>query len=270
MKGPADKNAGAEHLIFITETGMEYEYYPESEIAEKKKKKPFSAKKLIKWLIIALIAGVYLLIFIRIFITNIDPQISKSYIWTAESVRAYNSDKDSFKVQNQQIKSFVVPEPDGSYTRVVYNVITDDGYYHISNFMYNEATKELIISVRFNNASLENLRDKYDLPSTPGADAYVFALDKEGEYDYNYSYTYKNVFGYHFCRLVFSGVELSDYDTIDLNVYYAQNVVLSAPLGYLTIYDSRIPVEYYDIKDALPAKERSDLNKSPYIIPKDE
>lgn len=248
---------------------MEYDYYPDSEFADKKKNRKPSVKKVLLWIVIALIVGIYALIFYRIFVINYIPGSVKEYIWTDAAVQAYNSDKDSFKVQNQQIKSFSSLNPDGTYDRVVYNDITSDGYYHISDFMYNEATRELMISVRFNKASLENLKEEYHLTKAPGPDAYVFALETTDGFKYNYSYTMTTSNGYYFSRLLFKDVELEKYDTVDLNVYYVERVTLSEPVGYLTIYDSRIPVEYLDIKDALPAKADKDLKESPYIIPLD-
>ena len=247
---------------------MEYGYYPDSEFVEKKKKK-FNVKKLIKWIIIGVIAAVYLFLMYRIITMHIYPDSATSYVWTEAGVAAYNNDKTGFKVQNQQIKSFSIMQEDGSYERVVYNDITKDGYYHISSFMYNEATKELMISLRFNKASLESLKEKYKLEQTPDAGAYVFALETTDGYDYTYSYSVTSSGKYYFCRLLFDGVELEKYDTVDLNVYYIENVSLSSPLGYLTIYDSRIPKEYYDIKDALPAAVNKNMKQSPYFIPKD-
>ena len=274
---------------------MEYDYYPESEISVKTKK--FTVKKLFKWLVIALIAAVYLIIFYRIFVTNTSPKLAKSYIWTDDGVNAYYNDRENFKVRNQQIRSISVTYgsgKDASTEYIVHNVITDDGYYRISNFMYNEATKELMITVRFNNGSLENIGKLYGLAETPADSSCVFVLEgykgfadavvgqngssnrssakdlmiyDDSEFFYDYSYTSSKSSGYYFYRLVFSGVELDKYDTLVIAAYYAENVKLSNPLGALTIYDSRIPVEYYTIKSALPAKARTDLKKSPYIIP---
>ena len=273
---------------------MEYDYYPESEIPVKTKK--FTVKKLFKWLVIALIAGLYLLIFYRIFATNTSPKLSKSYIWTDEGVSAYYTDGANFKVQNQQIKSITVTNgsgKDASAEYVVHNVITDDGYYRISNFMYNEATKELMITVRFNKGALENIRELYGLTDTPDASSSVFVLEgykghaeptvdlsansnrsspkglaifDDSDFFYDYSYTSKKSNGYYFYRLVYTGVELDKYDTLVLAAYYAENVKLSTPLGAIAIYDSRVPVEYYTIKSALPAKARTDLKKAPYFI----
>ena len=244
---------------------MEYDYYPDSEFTEKKRRQRPGAKKILKWIVIALIATVYAFIFIRIFIFNYSPKSEKAYLWTEAGVQAYNNDSGSFKILNQQIKSFSYLNPDGSYDRVVYNDITSDGYYKVSNFMYNEATKELMISLRFNQASLDNLRTEFKLSKTPDKNAYVFALETTDGYVCKYSYTLTKSGNYYYTRLVFPDVELSRYDTVDLNVYYIGRVTLSDPVGYLTIYDSRIPAEYYDVKKALPAKVSPDLRESPYF-----
>ena len=274
---------------------MEYDYYPESEIPVKTKK--FTVKKLFKWIAIFIVAAVYLILFYRIFATNTSPKLAKSYIWTEDGVKAYYTDGTNFKVQNQQIRSISVTYgsgKDATTEYVVHNVITDDGFYRISNFMYNEATKELMITIRLNSGSLENIGQQYGLTETPADSSCVFVLEgykgfaeptavqtgsssrssakdlviyDDSEFFYNYSYSSTKSKGYYFYRLVYSGVELDKYDTLVLAAYYAEDVTLSKPLGALAIYDSRIPVEYYTIKSALPAKARKDLKDSPYFIP---
>ncbi len=240
---------------------MEYDYYPE----EEKKGGRFSAKRILTCVVVALIIVVYVLIIFRIIIKE-DPKFAKSFVWTEAAVEAYESEGDSFKVMNQQIRSgtFTSTDENGKTVseRVTYNTISRDGYFQVNNFMYIEATKELIITFRYNDASIKALKEQYkDVEAEP----YFLALSTSDGYVTDYSYLSSSRFTYEYRRVVFSGVDLSNESYIDINIYRMQeNIDLSDPLTTLPVYDSRIPVEYYDISDALPAKA-NDLEKAPYV-----
>lgn len=254
-------------LLFRRKT-LEYDYYPESEYASKGSKKKMTPKKVIKLTAIGLVVLVYLVIIVRIFIINSSPKMASGYLWTERSLNAYNADHSSLKVMNQQIRSFTITNPDGSKERITRNDITSDGYYKVSNFMYNVSTGELMITLRMNDPSLEAVRKGFGLEKKPGAGDFVFALETEKGFVTEYSYTYKKNLGYHFFRLVFELPELDQLSEVSLNVYFTGSVVMGAPLGTLVIYDSRIPAEYADTDKFLPAKLNGDLKKSPYYVPK--
>ena len=239
---------------------MEYDYYPEE---EPKKKSPVLA--VLKYAVIALVIVVYALMIFRIAIKE-DPKSAKEFIWTESSVAAYNESSGEFRVQNQQIRSFSYIDPvTGEATKLVYNTITDDGYFQISSFMYVEATKELILTFRYNNASLEFLKQEYGLSQLPEGELYYLALNTSKGRVTEYTYTSSARFTYEYRRVIFENVDLSQEKTLDLDIYFMGDIDLDRPLASLTVYDYRIPVEYYDLKDALPAKINEGLKKSPYV-----
>ncbi len=243
---------------------MEYDYYHEEEMPKKNGR--LSVKKLLKYFIIALIIVVYILMIFRIIIKE-DPKSAKAFLWTDAAIAAYESQPDSFKVMNQQIVSFQYLDENSAsgYSKQTYNTITDDGYFQVNNFMYIEATGELILTFRYNNASISWLKEKYGLNEING-EPYFLALSDSKGYITDYSYVSSSRFTYQYRRVVFSGVDLSQESTMDINIYRMQeDINLADPIATLPVYDSRIPVSYLDIKDALPVKA-AELEKSPYVV----
>lgn len=243
---------------------MEYDYYPE----EEQKKKGITVTKILKYVILAIVICVYVLILFRIVIKE-DPKMAKEFVWTDEAVAAYNELGSDFKVMNQKIRSFniTIPGAEGESDvteKIIYNEITKDGYFQANNFMYIEATKQLIITFRYNNASLKYLTEELELTLNNG-EPYFLALSTSDGYITDYSYQSSSRFTYEYRRVVFEGVDLTDEKTVDLNIYcMGETVDLNNPINFITVYDSRIPVEYYNIKKALPAKADSDLTEAPF------
>lgn len=244
---------------------MEYDYYPSDEAP----KKGLTVGKIFKYIIIALVICVYVLILFRIFIKE-DPKSAKEFIWTEEAVASYNELGSDFKVMNQEIRSFTytIPGAEGESDvteKIIYNAITEDGFFQANNFMYIESTKQLIITFRYNNASVKAMMQEMGLDSKPEGEPYFLALSTPDGYITDYSYEASSRFTYEYRRVVFEGVDLSEGGVVDLNVYYMdETVYLDAPVAFITVYDSRIPVEYYSIKKALPAKADDDLVDAPF------
>ena len=130
---------------------MEYDYYPYDDEKENNKKR-FTLGKLVKYLIIAFIVLVYALIFFRIAISN-DTDIAKSFIWTEASVKAYNdSNGKGLTVLSQELETYPLTDQDGNVIEMVtFKELSDDGLFKVSNFMYVKETKEVIITLRYND-----------------------------------------------------------------------------------------------------------------------
>ncbi|MBO4355430.1 MAG: hypothetical protein J5850_01065 [Clostridia bacterium] len=255
---------------------METDYYPEE-------KKPSSIVGIIlKWAAIAIIVLVIGLLFFRIFIKN-DPAQAKQFVWTKETVEAYNADKDSFKVYSYELTSYNKPigvkDENGvqEYERITYNNITTDGTFSFNNLVYVPSSKELQITVRYNRKAVESLKETLMLTEVD-KEPFFFALeDLNGNYYSSYYFTSFSRFTYEYRRLVFKDVDLSNVDMLYLNVYYNKNVNLSSPLRFypgkkyqvtlsMPIYDSYLEFGEYDMKNALPAEENGNLDTSPYVI----
>lgn len=262
-------------MIMDTDT-MNNDYYSDGDYKPKSK-----VGKILRWIGIALILLVYGLLMFRIFIKG-DPKSAGKFIWTSDTVAAYQQNTSSFTAKTQEIQSFsfATGEKDeqgnDKYESRTYNNITSGGSFQISNLIYVPETGELQITVRFNRASVEKVQELYNLPEKPDGEIYFFALSDGDKYYTDYSYVATKRFTYQYRRLVFSGVDLTDTETLDLNIYYIDNVSLGTPLvfdpkedyaerGALTIYDKNLGWEVYDLKNALPAEVNGKLQKSHYF-----
>ncbi len=266
--------------MIVDNDTMNNDYYSDGDMKPKSK-----IGKIFRWIGILLILLVYLLLMFRIFIKG-DPKSAKQFLWTSDTVAAYERDPSSFNVYTQKIQSFSYPtgEKDKNgvdmYETRTYNDITSGGSFMISNLIYVESAKELQITVRFNRSSVEKVQKLYNLSEKPTGEIYFFALDDGSDYYTDYSYVATKRFTYEYRRLVFSNVDLANTETLNLNIYYIDDVTPSAPLvfdpkedyaerGVLTIYDKKLGWEDYNIKNALPAEVNGKL-KSAHYVPFDD
>ena len=255
---------------------METDYYPE----EKKPSSPVGT--VFKWIVFAVIVLVIGLLFFRMFIKN-DPKAAKQFIWTQDTVTAYNENSSGFKAYSYELVSYNRPtglkDSNGvaQYERVTYNDITSDGTFSFSNMIYIPSSKELEITVRYNRKAIESLKSALNLKEIE-EEPFFFALEfLGGDYKTTYSYTSLSRFTYEYRRLVFKDVDLSEADMVYLNVYYINNINLGNPLRFyqgkkyqvtlsLPIYDSYLEFKDYDITKYLPAEETENLQQSSYVI----
>lgn len=243
------------------------------------------AGKIVRYIALSLVVLVYGLLMFRIFIKS-DPESAKCFIWTEDSLAAYNSAPDSFEILTQKIATYQkeIGKDDNGLPiceTVTYNDITSDGSFTISNFLYVPATGELTITVRYNRSALESLKEECGLEALPSGEPFFFALEGTGadgsEYSTDYRYYPSSRFTYEYRRLVFRDVTLPEDGTVMLNVYFVDNVDLSSPLVFnsdskkyavelsLPIYDSYLGLKEYKTKKALPAELCDELCSAPYV-----
>ncbi|MBE6608098.1 MAG: hypothetical protein E7633_06055 [Ruminococcaceae bacterium] len=239
---------------------MEYDYYPYDD--EKEDKKRFTFGKLLKYIVIALIVLVYVLMFFRIGISN-DTKLAKSFIWTEASVSAYN-DK-GITVLSQELETYPLTDEDGNVLEMVtFDELSSDGYFKVSNFMYVKETKEVIITLRYNDTCEELYSEKYNVDTSSG-ELFVFTLTGGANRYTEYTYVTDSRFTYHYRRLIFTGVELSELGTMSIQAYCVGNLDYESPACDMTIYDSHIPTKKVDLDDYLPAKVNPDIQTPPYV-----
>lgn len=252
---------------------MEYDYYPEEYTAGKKKKKG-PVGRVVKWLVILLIAFVYGFLIFRIFITS-DTKTAKTFVWTDATVEAYEKNAKDFKAYTQD-NSYVRYDPDTEqtfeYSYDTYSGSDDDlhyGQFHISQFVYVPASEEFQITLRYNRESVNELLTAYGLEKAPAGELLCFALTDGINYYTDYTFLSDSRFTYQYRRLAFSGVDLENVQQMWLEIFYVGDVRKSAPYESMTVYLADIPMEAYELKDALPAKVNGDLQTPPYVAYED-
>ena len=242
-----------------------YGYYPDD---EEVKVRGFTISKLFKYVGISIVIVVWVLMIFRIWVSG-DTSFSKSFMWTDASIKAYKEDPDSFEIKSYDLHSYeyLIENPDGSYEseRITHNDITDDGYFQVTNMMYVEATKELQFTIRYTSASVEYLKTYYKLSKVPEGIPYHFMVYEGDRCFDDYTYTTDTRFVYTYCRIVFSGIDMNEFDFLYLGVFYENLADFDYPYSSLLIYDSYLDMHKYSTKKALPAELDSDIRVSENI-----
>lgn len=266
---------------------MEYDDY-----SYNGKKKPGIISRIFKWSAILLVVGVYGLLFFRMCVKE-DPGSAKEFLWTENSLSAYETWKDADKATRgdfayTQDSSYIVyDETTRISTTYRYDTFScrensysgdgsnpEDrkkyihyGQFHTSNPVYIPSAGEVQITIRVNEEGMEELMSTYGLSQLPKGEVFAYALTDGKTYYTDYRFTTSERFTYDYRRLTFSGVDFTDLHQLELLIYYVGDgtIDLAMPYEYFTIYLSDIPMKAYDMKDAKPY-ELSDLQKPPYLV----
>lgn len=242
-----------------------YGYYPDDEEVQVK---GFTIGKLFKYVGIAIVIAVWVILLLRIWLAE-DTSFAKTYMWTEAAIEAYENDPKGFEIKSYELHSYeyLIENPDGSYEseRITHNTITDDGYFQVSNMMYTPATKELQFTVRYTSASVEYLQTYYNLSEKPQGIPYHFMVYQGDVYFDDYTYTTDTRFVYTYCRLVFSGIDMEEFDYLSLGVFYENLADYDYPYSTLMIYDSYLDMKDYSVRKARPAELAQDIRVSENI-----
>lgn len=193
--------------------------------------------KIIKYGFIALIVAVNAVILWRMFSSG-DPSSMKKLLWNENTAVAYEKSGSALEIIKQK----------------EYKNLTADGKFYFSNMRYIPEAKQMQITVRYNRSTLEKLAADYSLSGIPEKDANVFEftlIDNNGNRYYSSAETYDTKTVYIYRRYIFDGVELDGVESINLNVYYNENIEYdNAPYGELLVYHKDIPTERYKLGSA--------------------
>ena len=194
--------------------------------------------------------AVFVFLIIRMNMGN-DPKQSKTFVWTENSITAYNNDPSSFK-------AYLYKHPDN---------FSHDGLFSATNVYFVPSIGQFQISVRYNDSTLKYIAEEYKLDKVPTGEQFIYIItDTYGNTYTDYTITHfdKNI--YNFNRIVFEGIDLNATKNnttgeeittegvefyLLLNVYYVDDVVLSSPLGVIPIYDTEFYHEPIDISKNL-------------------
>ncbi len=127
--------------------------------------------------------------------------------------------------------------------------IDDKGLFMVTDLAFAEENGQVQISVRWNRRFTINwLMERYSLSERPSGEQFIFMLtDDKGSLYTKYTFAAKENAMYAFRRVIFDGVDLSDLDTLYLDVYYGEDVSPTCQVSAnFVIYDKnreKIPVK---------------------------
>ncbi len=203
--------------------------YYEWEASKRRFTFPKILKFILKFIAAVIIIGTFALILGRGQLMKI-PKNFSGITWTDSIVSAYNSGEIDI-VYQQPYESF-----------------DKKGLYHISDVILSKSTNEVQLTVRYNSRNTINtLMEKYSISERPSGEAFIYILkDENGNTYTDYTFASESKPLYEFRRVIFSGVELADVETLYLDIYYIEHVSDKSPMHTSFIaYDGKLDVAYH-------------------------
>ena len=203
-----------------------------------------------------LIAAVVGLLIWRIVDSRTDPQVVKTIMVNDKLQKAYEENDGKLTTYYQEQSKFTQAED-------------NYGYFAITRSCFIDEAEQLQILLRYNNSTLEYLKEDYKLSAIPERDAQVFDVTVLVAYDLTPNDTSDN-FGndegsvrferfyttatlshkktlYNYRKFVFDGIKIDDSVlAVYVDIYYKGDVDYdSEPYGTLLVYDyTAANVEY--------------------------
>ena len=181
--------------------------------------KKITLKNVLKLIAILIIITVYTLLLGRMYLAK-DRGIMNKYSPTEEFV--------SISEGNTEI-----------LTQNINSTMDENGYYRISNLVYVPKTGELQINVRYNNSTLDALKEHY--PDADYSDAlfyYELVDNNNNTYPLSGYIPQKNII-YNFRKLLFKDIDFENVERLYLDIKYTGDMSNDSPMGVrFTVFNS--------------------------------
>lgn len=209
--------------------------------------------KTFKWITLTVVGILCVLLVMRIYVNNNVPKEASAILWDEAGYAAYTADPDGFELISHPIDSYVIKE---TGEQVVRNNMTADAYFSFSDVCYSTSADQVQLTVRYNVSTLEHVKKDLELDALAQGEPFIFVLEdnEKKRYDeYVYTTCSKNFLGeprYEYRRLLFSGIDASEVNTLTLKVYYAEKTEDEDFIGEIMVYDK----EYENAEGAEPIR----------------
>lgn len=164
-------------------------------------KKPSVAKKIFKTIAYALMAGIYLILAVRIFV-SCDSPILDELLKTPAIEEAHQAEGDSFEIRQYELLNW-------------YKSINDGKLLAVDTLYYLPSTENLQIGVKFNKDILPDRDGDYSAEKLPFT---IYLEDEEGNRYDEFTALYDERYSFGYIRLNFEHVVFEKNDgTVDEN-----------------------------------------------------
>lgn len=191
--------------------------------------KKITFKNVLKLIAILIIIMVYTLLLGRMYLAK-DRGVMNKYSPTEEFV--------SISEGNTEI-----------LTQNINSTMDENGYYRISNLVYVPKTGELQINVRYNNSTLDALKEHY--PNADYSDepfCYELVDNNNNTYPLSGYIPKKNII-YNFRKLLFKDIDFENVERLYLDIKYAGDMSNDSPMGVrFTVFNSSDESHTSDLK----------------------
>lgn len=161
--------------------------------------------RVIKYIFIAMIIGVFLIFLFRCAVMK-DPA-SMTVLLASDEMKEIYSRNGSLEAYTQDM---------------VNGVISQDGRFYTTGLIILPETEELVITLRYNDSVLTSMAEKYGLSEVYGSEEYFsyYLRDSEGNTYEPETIVSERKWRYSYRRMRFSGIDVSKYTDVALCVRY--------------------------------------------------
>ncbi len=219
-------------------------------------KRYYQIKRIVKFTLKTLVA-VSVLAVIGILLYRIytirDPDMASQHLWNEKGIAAYKNDEE-FKVYSQKMVSYMWKDPDTGEVREIERDVFNGGKeigdqtMRISDMYYNFATKQVQVTLRWNQNAEKDILAHYKLTELPAGELFYYVLtDEKGNAYGEVSYIKGSRYVYTYRRLLFDNVDIEKANELYLNIYYTGKPE-AAPYEEMIIYDAAIDLFEVEVK----------------------
>ncbi len=200
--------------------------------------------KIIKYIFYTFIFAVCALVILRSCIMfDYYPSQMKSILWTDSAKQIYLADSKSFEAYSQTLV-FSYDNP-------------DEGNFFASNQLIIPSAKQLQITVRYNDSTLERFAEKSDMEIDDISFVYYLSDQDGNHYPLSLSASDRAFNLYNYARLVFEGVDISKATNLYLDIYIEGAVELDGkPAACIPLYDSERSLKEYKLSGSEKANAK--------------
>ncbi len=125
----------------------------------------------------------------------------------------------------------------------------EEGYYRISNLVFVPQTGELQINVRYNNSTLNALKEHYPDAEYVNEPFYYELVDNNNNtYDFGGYISQSNII-YNFRKLLFKGIDFETVERLYLEIKYVGDISDDSPMSVrFTVYNSSEETQISELK----------------------
>ena len=206
-----------------------------------------------------------------------DPKAFKSFLWNDISIEAYNESPESFKalqyVRNDNLT------PNGKFSASSVYFVPSIGQFQMT-LRYNDSTVKKLVNELMTEYELKNaneVKEKFGVYENTEKELFVFTLsDNLGNVYTDYQVVSGTKYMYNYRRIIFDNIDMNAtkvtekdgetlteaFEELYLNIYFIDDVQLSAPYAILTVYDTEHDHSPVDLKK-YPSNDTPSKNLAP-------
>ena len=243
---------------------------PEEEQSSPRGSVGWTVKVIFKIIFTVLILGILGILFTRMILARPPADIIRFH-WTADSIAAFDSGDEDFRVYSHTLRNYIIEVERGENIHVALSgrnrtrnpngtqhII--DGHFVISNIHYVPMFSQFQFTFRYTDIAADYIRDFFDtvhptedsplwftLSTEPGGEPIPTAGSTPSSQTFGYYYRQTERGRYTYQRIIFDGINLENVDRLYLNIHHVNAIDHEYPFMSMCIFDSHLGLDEYVI-----------------------